>query len=201
MMWMVPTRFSSHSSLNWQNFCAMRSWALPTAVRIFPRTEKSRQGSLHDSSMLRLSLVNKAKRKLWRHSLGKTAHTTCSLPPGRVLETLDYRVQARGQLGQAHVYCSGFSGELEFSAAAPCSPQGETNSVPFMVQTSVICIFPSVVVGLWSLRSRSAGWLFQFGFKHKIRNSSLAGRNLLITLTIFPEFSPLCSLTSELARE
>lgn len=32
------TRFSSHSSRNCWNFWDIRSWALPTALRIFPRT-------------------------------------------------------------------------------------------------------------------------------------------------------------------
>lgn len=32
------TRFSSHSSLNCWNFWDIRSWALPTALLIFPRT-------------------------------------------------------------------------------------------------------------------------------------------------------------------
>lgn len=32
------TRFSSHSSRNCWNFWDISSWALPTALRIFPRT-------------------------------------------------------------------------------------------------------------------------------------------------------------------
>lgn len=38
------TKFSLQSPLNCSNFCDMRSWALPTALRIVPKTTKTQIG-------------------------------------------------------------------------------------------------------------------------------------------------------------
>lgn len=44
------TRFSSHSSRNCWNFWDISSWALPTALRIFPRTAGKKHTGAHASA-------------------------------------------------------------------------------------------------------------------------------------------------------
>lgn len=47
---MTHTRFSSHSSRNCWNFWDISSWALPTALRIFPRTAEGKHTGAHVSA-------------------------------------------------------------------------------------------------------------------------------------------------------
>lgn len=159
----------------------MRSWALPTAVRIFPRTEKSRHRRLHDASLLRLCLVNAARSyavMVW----GKKNQKTKTRPT---------------QHGHAHpggcsigLGCGGSSIKSTWkNTSSPCLFLGRPGVCCHRTvlyhregQTAFLLrcrqkpsVFPAAGSGL----SWSAGLIFQFGFKTKKSNAShLGGRNL-----------------------
>ena len=63
------TRFSSHSSLNCWNFWDMRSWALPIALLIFPRTTRTdRQTESSDRDWPAVHLLQSVLEEITLHS-------------------------------------------------------------------------------------------------------------------------------------